>query len=132
MPCPSGVKLRVAIASVVRYNDLCASGRDDDFGKDSKMLLPLTQPPYFLQTHPYQGPGSMLVTAGGLMTDEYQNVLDADLEPIPGLYATGNCCGSRFGTQYTTPISGVSIGIALTLDWLCGQDAVSCDGSQSY
>ncbi len=57
----------------------------------------------------------MLVTVGGLLTDENQNVLDQDKDPLPGLYATGNCCGRRFGPQYSTPISGVSIGMAITL-----------------
>ena len=36
-------------------------------------------------------------------------------EPIAGLYATGNCCGGRFGFQYTTSIPGQSISIAQTL-----------------
>ena len=51
-----------------------------------------------------------MVTVDGLWTDDNQN-----LAPIPGLYATGNCCGRRFGVQYSTPVSGVSIGIAWTL-----------------
>jgi predicted oxidoreductase len=59
--------------------------------------------------------GGFLVTVGGLLTDEYQNVLNQHKAPIPGLYASGNCCGRRFSLQYSTPIAGVSIGIALTL-----------------
>ena len=35
-------------------------------------------------------------------------------QPIEGLYAAGNTCGMRFGAAYTTPIPGVSIGMALT------------------
>ncbi len=46
-----------------------------------------------------------------------------DKEPIPGLYATGNCCGRRWGVQYSTPIPGVSIGMAWTLGRLCGMHA---------
>lgn len=61
------------------------------------------------------GFGGFLVTCGGLLTDEYQNVLNWQRDPIPGLYATGNCWGRRFGPQYSTPISGVSIRIAITL-----------------
>ena len=59
----------------------------------------------------------------GLWTDERQNVLGMDKEPIPGLYATGNCCGRRWGVQYSTPIPGVSIGMAWTLGRLCGMHA---------
>ena len=58
---------------------------------------------------------SLLVTVGGLLTDEKQNVLDDEFEPIAGLYATGNCCGGRFGFQYTTSIPGQSISIAQTM-----------------
>ena len=110
------------LKSVQRYNALCRSGRDEDFGKDAKLMIPLDHPPYFLQTHPYSPAGFMLVTVGGLLTDERQNVLGQDYRPIPGLYATGNCCGRRFGPQYSTPISGVSIGIAITLGRLAGRN----------
>ena len=44
-----------------------------------------------------------------------QTVLNRDFEPIPGLYATGNCSGRRFGVQYTTSLPGQSISIAQTL-----------------
>jgi len=108
--------------TVKHYNELCKAGRDDDFGKDPQLLRALDTPPYY-----YSGPkqdsqpprhsriGSMMCTVGGLMTDEFQNVLNQKKDPIPGLYATGNCCGRRFGLQYSTPIAGVSIGIAMTL-----------------
>ena len=101
--------------TVKRYNGFCATGRDQDFGKDAPLLRPLDEPPYYAQPVEAGGIGSFLVTVGGLLTDEYQNVLNQGRGPIPGLYATGNCCGRRFGLQYSTPIAGVSIGIALTL-----------------
>lgn len=59
--------------------------------------------------------GPIIVTTGGLLTDENQKVLDRDYEPIPELFATGNCCGGRFGFQYSTPVSGISLGMAHTL-----------------
>ena len=57
----------------------------------------------------------LLVTVSGLMIDEYQQVLGEDFEPIPGLFATGNCSGGRFGFQYTTSLPGQSISMAQTL-----------------
>ncbi len=104
-----------AVRSIHRYNEVCRAGRDDDFGKDAKLLRPLSGR-LFLQASEQTGDlGFMLVTVGGFVTDETQNVLGLDYEPIPGLYATGNCCGRRFGPAYTTPIAGVSIGMAMTL-----------------
>ncbi len=101
--------------TVKRYNESCAKGRDEDFGKDAQLLHALDKPPYFAEPKKHSFIGFFLVTVGGLLTDEYQNVLDHKKEPIPGLYATGNCCGRRWGIQYSTPIAGVSIGMAMTL-----------------
>jgi hypothetical protein len=102
--------------TVRRYNDFCSTGRDMEFGKDPQFLNAINNPPYYAQTvRGDSSMGSFLVTVGGLLTDEYQNVLNQKKEPIPGLYATGNCCGRRFGLQYSTPIAGVSVGMAITL-----------------
>ena len=67
--------------------------------------------------------GLVMVTGGGLLTDERQRVLGEDWKPVKGLYATGNCCGRRYGSQYSTPISGVSIGMAITLGREAGRMA---------
>ena len=106
--------------SILRYDELGRKGIDEDFGKDSKLMKPLKWP-VFIQFVRYDA--RILCTVGGLLTDENQNVLGQDFEKIPGLYATGNCCGRRFGPQYSTPIAGVSIGIAITLGREVGKDA---------
>jgi len=103
-----------------RYNEFCAAGRDEDFGKDAQLLHAIDAPPFYAELKPKGNIGNLnigqiMVTCGGLLTDEYQNVLDQKKDPIPGLYATGNCCGRRFGLQYSTPVSGVSIGICVAL-----------------
>ena len=102
------------VASIRRYNELCRAGRDDDFGRDPRTLDPLTDM-LFLQRVQPAPLGQMLVTVGGLVTDENQQVLNESFERIEGLYAAGNCCGRRFGMQYSTPMPGVSIGMAITL-----------------
>lgn len=109
--------------SIERYNEICRKGRDEDFGKDAKLLRPLDAWPLFIQFNTYTS--RMLCTVGGLVTDENQCVLDRDYEPIPGLYASGNTCGRRFGPQYSTPTSGVSIGIAITLGREAGKAAAA-------
>lgn len=104
------------LETLKRYNQYAVSGRDEEFGKDAQLLNAIDTPPYYAQvTHTGEMVGFYLCTVGGLLTDEYQNVLNQKKDPIPGLYATGNCCGRRYGPQYSTPIAGVSIGIALTL-----------------
>ena len=119
----TGRKKENFLASIARYNKFCETGRDEDFGKDPRVLLPLCKPPYYAFRRHAQIGNEFLATVDGLWTDERQNVLDMDKEPIPGLYATGNCCGRRWGVQYSTPIPGVSIGMAWTLGRLCGMHA---------
>ena len=109
--------------SIERYNEICRMGRDEDFGKDAKLLRPLDQWPLFIQFNTYTS--RMLCTVGGLVTDENQNCLDVNYEPIPGLYASGNTCGRRYGPQYSTPTSGVSIGIAITLGREVGKEVAT-------
>lgn len=50
----------------------------------------------------------------GLVTDKKLNVVDSNNEPIPGLYAAGNCLGGRYGYFYPTPLAGNYIGQAMT------------------
>jgi succinate dehydrogenase/fumarate reductase flavoprotein subunit len=103
-------------AAVERYNELVATGRDEDFGKDSRALFPIDTPPYVACTTSGGSIiGGIMVTVGGLMTDRYQNVVNEQMDPIEGLYATGNCCGRRFGVQYFTPVPGTSVSMAITL-----------------
>ncbi|MBS5450290.1 MAG: FAD-dependent oxidoreductase [Coriobacteriia bacterium] len=102
------------LATVEHYNELCAAGVDDDFGKDPRFLFAVENGPFYTHvTEPALG--FALVTTGGFVTTNDQQVLDENYQPIEGLYATGNNCGMRFGPAYITPIPGVSIGMCITL-----------------
>ena len=115
------------LETVMRYNDLCHRGRDEDFGKDPHLLWPIENGPFYAcgtrkdSNHPGGQSLKLLVTAGGLLINEDQQVLGEDYEPIEGLYATGNTSGCRFGAQYTTSLPGQSISIAQTLGRMAGR-----------
>lgn len=115
------------IRAVSRYNELCGMGKDIDFGKEPFLLHPIRKGPFFAtgqykNSHkPFGQSMKLLVTVSGLLTDENQNVLDADFEPLQGLFATGNCCGGRFGLHYSTSIPGQSISMAQTLGRAAGK-----------
>ena len=84
------------LATLTRYNEFCAAGSDDDFGKDPHYLAPYDQPPF------YAGPAETcryLYTHGGLDTDLEAQVQAVDGEPIAGLYAAGMCTGGHLGTD---------------------------------
>lgn len=115
------------LQEVQRYNHLCQNKRDTDFGKDQHLLHPILKPPFYAcgQRKDSHKPGGqslkLLVTVSGLQIDENQQVLDDDFQPIPGLYATGNSSGGRFGAAYTTSVPGQSISVAQTLGRVLGQ-----------
>ena len=58
-------------------------------------------------------------------SDGSYNVLTAGKQPIPGLYAVGNCCGQRFGVQYHTPTAGNSCGSAMTTGYVAAESVAA-------
>ena len=61
-------------------------------------------------------------TLNGVNIDEYQRVLDINYNPIVNLYATGNNSGGRFAIEYSTPMTGLTIGMAMTLGRVLGKE----------
>lgn len=106
-------------ATVDRYNELCAAGKDEDFGKSATKMIPLTGPTYAaIKLNP-----AVTVTYGGLVTDTASRVLNAEGSPISGLYAAGEVAFSGlFGTEY--PCCGMAIGSAIYYGRIAGQEAV--------
>jgi fumarate reductase flavoprotein subunit len=79
------------------YNGYVAAGRDLDFDKPAKWLLPLKQPPFY----GFSVKLAFHNTLGGLKVDELTRVLaKADGQPIPGLYACGSDAGGIWGHYY--------------------------------
>ena len=110
-----------AKAQIDRYNELAAAGKDEDFGRDPKTLFPVSTPPFFAIKSVEEKPMVGTCTLNGLVIDENQAVLDKDYDPIEGLYATGNNSGGRFAVQYTTPMPGLTLGMAMTLGRVLGK-----------
>ena len=125
----TGDLVKTFVASVKRYNALCHSGVDSDFGKDAKAMIPVDEPPFYGCKSENAGGMMMglggIATLSGLMTDQKLRVLNREGNPIKGLFAAGNTLGGKYGLQYATPFSGNSIGMALTHGWLAGKFATS-------
>ncbi|WP_139651184.1 FAD-binding protein [Raoultibacter phocaeensis] len=115
----TGEAVDTFVASVERYNELCDQGRDEDFGKDAHLMIKMEAPYYAYCAE--KEIGAPMVTTSGLLVNQDSQVLDQNCNPLPGLYAAGNNSGSRFGYQYTTSISGVSLGIAQTQGYMVGK-----------
>lgn len=113
------------VASVERYNELCAKGHDDDWGCDPQNLLPIKDAPFFASFGTTGGnPSGGLCQHAAICTDGRYQVLTGEKQPIAGLYAAGNTCGQRYGIQYATPTAGNSCGSALTSGYCAAESVI--------
>ena len=117
-----GDALQAALDQVAKYNELCATGKDSQYGKDSKYMVPIDTPPFYTAPASNSKTTSAgLVTLAGVETNNNLQVIDAAGNVIPGLYAAGNCLGERYGNSYATPFAGNSIGMAMTHGRVAGK-----------
>jgi fumarate reductase flavoprotein subunit len=112
-----GVPVSTFKASIERYNELCAKGTDDDFGKAADEMIAIETPPYTA----LKIPASLIVVLGGLNVDHYNRVLTAEDDPIPNLYAVGNVAGNFYANDYPLEMSGLSLGRALTQGYMTAE-----------
>jgi 3-oxosteroid 1-dehydrogenase len=122
-----GIDAAGLVATVERFNAFARSGTDPDFHrgegaheryqgdadhKPNASLGPVEKPPFYA-VELYPGD---VGTSGGVVCDEFARVLDANHDPIPGLYAAGNCTASVMGRAY--PGAGASIGASFVFSYI--------------
>ena len=112
----------VLTEEVKKYNDACAKGVDEEFGKDPSMLVAIPENgPYYA----FVGASYIYSTVGGLDVDTNIQVLDTDGNTIDGFYAVGtDSLGVLFSEQreYVT-YGGAAQGWAYTSGRLAGVHA---------
>ena len=117
-------------ATVAAFNESAANGHDPAFGKGSRAynryqgdalhgpnpcIAPIADGPFYAIKMVIGDLG----TYAGIKTDENARALDADGQPIPGLYAAGNDMASIMGGNY--PGAGITLGPALTFGYIAGR-----------
>ena len=89
----AGMPVKEGVASIERYNQMCAQGRDDDFGVAGEDMSAIDTPPFFC----IKGDVGMSGINAGVMVDANYRVTDAEGQPIPHLYAAGIQAGNPCG-----------------------------------
>ncbi|WP_207101932.1 FAD-dependent oxidoreductase [Paracoccus shandongensis] len=116
--------------TVARFNAAAARGEDPDFHRGESAynrvqgdadhrpnpsLAPLERGPFYAVRIV---PGS-LGTFAGLRTDGRAQVLDAQGQPVAGLFAVGNDMASIMGGHY--PAGGITLGPGMTFGYIAGR-----------
>jgi succinate dehydrogenase/fumarate reductase flavoprotein subunit len=106
------------VATVKRYNEIVASGKDSDFGKPAHLLVPVEKEPFYGIHRTVR----ISAICSGVLVDENHRALDADGKPIKGLYLVGNLGGGFYGgVDYPLTVYGLSLGRCYTFGYLTGR-----------
>lgn len=132
----TGIDAKGLEATVAEFNKTAADGQDPAFGKGSRAynryqgdalhgpnpcIAPIKDGPFYAIKMVIGDLG----TYAGIRTDANARALDADGQPIAGLYAAGNDMASIMGGNY--PGAGITLGPALTFGYIAGKHIADGD-----
>lgn len=112
-----GVPPAILENTVQRWNGYCDEGRDPEFGRNPLELVSLDSPPFYAVKLFPGGPN----TQGGPRRNSRAQVVNAFGEPLPGLYASGEC-GSIYGMLY--PVAGGNLAECIAFGRIAAENAV--------
>jgi fumarate reductase flavoprotein subunit len=115
----TGIDLKGLEATIAEYNAFCEAGEDPVFYKDTRFLLPLKGPRYYAAQFCCDSFGGL----GGIKINYKTEVLDEDLNPIPGLYSGGSDANTLYAGTYPEKLSGNFTGFAYTTGLMAAKNA---------
>lgn len=98
----AGIDEKAFADTVERYNELCARGIDEDFGKDAKQMQAIATPPFYIGRVTVE----FLFSCGGIGVNRSYEVITPEGDPIPVLYAIGNDGNMLYRNVYTIDVPG--------------------------
>lgn len=119
-----GLPVDETMKTIERYNQMCAAGKDTDFYKVPDKLISIGE-----NDGPFYGaafsPG-FLTSLGGCRSDIHLRVLDADDQPIEGLFHVGSMIGDFYSATYNFSMEGMNYGACcITLPYVLGKELAS-------
>jgi fumarate reductase flavoprotein subunit len=112
-------KLRTTIEKINRYAD---QKNDPDFSRKPEHLISfdLEKGPYYA----LKGLRAFFLTLGGVQINTNMQALDIDLDPIPGLYVTGQDMGGLYDSTYDLLAEGSASSFALSSGRIAVRDFI--------
>ncbi|MGC1154781.1 FAD-binding protein, partial [Mycobacterium sp.] len=118
--------------TIHRFNQFAVKGLDPDFGRGQSAYNDCLGDPGYrpnaavgpLETAPFYATRVLpadVGTCGGVVTNEYAQVLDEKDQVIDGLYATGNTTATVMGRTY--PGAGASIASSMVFGYVAARHA---------
>ncbi|CAI7979684.1 Fumarate reductase/succinate dehydrogenase flavoprotein domain protein [Frankia sp. Hr75.2] len=115
-----GIESGNLTGTIERYNQDARNGHDSIFLKEGSYMVPIEQGPFYgceLRL------SLIALTACGPAIDSESRVLDNGQNPVPGLFAAGECTGGTIGSLYVG--SGNSISNCLVYGRIAGRNAAA-------
>ena len=106
--------------TVEKYNAAIEAGTDEEYGRDTATMIPIQNGPFYA----LQCKKDILGTFGGLNTNMTGEVVDAEDNAIPGLYAAGEVANGEFFPKMY-PSSGLALGEAVLFGREAGKSAAA-------
>lgn len=115
-----GVDASVFSESVAQFNNAIKTGKDDLFFAETETLVTVEKGPFYAVKYVARNLSSL----GGVRINERIEAIDAEGNPIPGLYVAGADAGGMYGKAYVD-FEGGTLGFAYTSGRLAGENAAS-------
>jgi fumarate reductase flavoprotein subunit len=118
--CLTGIDHTGLLETLEDYNRACEKGHDALYHKSYEFLRPVKQPKFYAEK---RFPGAY-GTLGGILINYKTEVLSADHDVIPGLYAVGDDANSIYGDSYAFILPGNTMGFALNSGRIAAENAL--------
>ena len=116
-----GVPWTALQKTIADYNECCSSKKDIYLGKAEKYLFPIENGPFYAA----KGRTDFLNTFGGIRINEKMQVVDANENPVEGLYAAGADASGWVVSFYNGYIPGNAFGFSVFSGMTAGKEAAT-------
>jgi hypothetical protein len=116
-----GLNPQQLVAAVNKWNAKSAAGKVDEFGRLPQNMKPIVKAPFYgIKT----GAVISAMYCGARVNYRFE-VMDKNLNPIPGLYAVGLTAGGTNGEGVIQASALSGVGLAFASGWIAGDNATT-------